>query len=227
MRTAILRSIALVVLVSAVAGCGVKSESELIAEAKAGIDKNDDKSAMIQLKSVLQQNPQSVEARYLLGRTLLRTGDASGAAVELQKAHDLKFGDNQVVPPLAEAMVMSGQAKKVTERYASLTLSDPKAAAVLKSMVASAYLAQGDSTSSGAAIDDALRLDPGNIAAQLLNARRAASRGDIDGALALASATIAAAPKRADALHFKVWRFQMIVRHDDNTRATAQLNLGD
>jgi putative PEP-CTERM system TPR-repeat lipoprotein len=175
----------------------------LIGRARADIQKNDDKSAVILLKSALQKSPDSSEARYFLGTTLLRNGDGTGAAVELQKALDLKYAADLAVPPLAEALLISGQPRKVVERFADLQLTDKKAAATLKSMLASAYAAIGDRVNSSSSIDVALDLDPANTVAQLLSARRAASNGEIDAALNQLDAIIAAKPKRSDALLFK------------------------
>lgn len=201
--TVIFRFIAVAVMALVVAACGDKSDMELVADAKALIDKKDDKAAVIQLKAALQRNPDLAEARYLLGTTLLRGGEATGAAVELQKALDLKQPGNVVVPALAEALLLSGDAKKVVAVFGATSLPDAKAAAALKSMVASAYQVLGDTASSSAAIDAALQLDPANSTAQLLNARRAAMRGDVDGALTLVNAAIAANPRLTAALLFK------------------------
>ncbi len=60
-------------LALAATGCGEKSESELLTSARSYLDKNDPKAAAIQLKNVLQQQPSSAEARFLLGKALLET----------------------------------------------------------------------------------------------------------------------------------------------------------
>ncbi len=126
-----------------VAGCGGKSETQLVASAKSHLESKDVKAATIELKAALQKNPNSVEARYLLGKTLLDAGDAQSAVVELNKARDLHQDDNLVLPALAKAQLATGQAKNVSDSYAGVTLSDPKAAAELKALVAAAYAAQG------------------------------------------------------------------------------------
>ena len=71
-------------------GCG-KSDGEVLATAKSFIEKRDFKSAAITLKSLLQKQPESGEARFLLGKTLLETGDAAGAEAELERALEYKF----------------------------------------------------------------------------------------------------------------------------------------
>jgi putative PEP-CTERM system TPR-repeat lipoprotein len=184
-------------------GCGSESEGELIASAKSYIEKKDNKAAIIQLKAALQKQPQSPEARFLLGQTLFKSGDVAAAVVELEKAHDLKHPDDEVLPVLAAALMATGQAKKVTDLYSRVTLADPKAGAELKATVASAFNAQGLRERSQAATDMALQLDPANPKARLLQARQVATQGDITKALSLVDALLADDPQRPEAHQLK------------------------
>ena len=52
-------------------GCGGDSPEKMLGSAKDYLAKNDPKAAIIQIKNALQKNPDSPEARYLLGKTLL------------------------------------------------------------------------------------------------------------------------------------------------------------
>ncbi|MDE2147931.1 MAG: tetratricopeptide repeat protein, partial [Burkholderiales bacterium] len=171
-------------LLLSLAACGGKTDAELIASAKAYLAKNDLKAATIDLKSALQKNPQSAEARYLLGKALLDSGDVQGALVELGKARDEHQDDNRVLPLLARAELAAGRAKAVAERYAGVQLTDPKAGAELKALVASAYVALGQIDRCQAMVAAALQLDPNNVDARLLQVRLTAGKGDFDQALA-------------------------------------------
>ena len=73
-----------VALVVGLQACTGPSKAELLASAKTSISRSDWKTAIIQLKSVLQRDPDSGEARYLLGQALLDSGDAPGASLELR-----------------------------------------------------------------------------------------------------------------------------------------------
>ena len=145
---------ATLVLVVMVPGCEGDSDREQIAAAKLSLEKKDDKAAIIQLKSALQKNPQSGEARFLLGGALLMTGDAAAAVVELEKARDAKFSDDMVLPSLAKAMLAAGQAKKLTDSLSQVSLVDPKAAASLKASTAAAFISQGNVARGGSEIDE-------------------------------------------------------------------------
>lgn len=187
----------------AIAGCGAETESDLLASAKMYLEKKDNKAALVQLKTALQTNPQSGEVRYLLGDTLYRTGDMVGAIVELEKALELKQGEDKVLPPLAKALLATGQAKKVSERYASAALADPAAAAELKADVAAAFFSQGMNVEGEAAVKAALQLDPRSVNARQLQVRVTAGHGAFDEALALMDQVIADDSKRPEAWQLK------------------------
>ncbi|MBK1612238.1 hypothetical protein CKO44_02010 [Rubrivivax gelatinosus] len=194
---------AIAAALATVAGCGRKSEGEGIAAAKTHLAANDRGSAIIELKSALQQDPQSGEARYLLGKTLMESGDVASAEIELGKAHDLRFQDSLVLPLLAKVMLARGEAKQVGDLYARVELPDPVAAAELKAQVALAFAAQGQAERSQAAVDQALRLNPKNIAARLQEARLQARNEKPAQTLARLDGILADDPKNANAWLFK------------------------
>ena len=69
-----------------ITACGGDNPDTLLASARDYLAKNDAKAAVIQIKNVLQNAPNSAEARYLLGKALMASGDPAGAEVELRKA---------------------------------------------------------------------------------------------------------------------------------------------
>ena len=75
-------------LAISLAGCGHNDPAALVASAKNYIAKGDFNASVIQLKNALQKDPKNAEARYLLGLSLLKSGDAGAAEIELDKAVD-------------------------------------------------------------------------------------------------------------------------------------------
>jgi hypothetical protein len=71
-----------------VAGCGPKGEA-LYARAAESLEKGDARAAVIDLKNLVESEPQNARARALLSRALLATFERSAAEIELQKAKDL------------------------------------------------------------------------------------------------------------------------------------------
>ncbi len=194
----------LVAAVFALNGCGVgPSETELIASAKDNVAKKKPEAAILQLKSALQKNGQSAEARFLLGETLLATGAPALAVVELEKARELKYSPDALNPVLARALVGTGQAKKVADSFGQVSLTDPTAAADLKTTLAIAYAALGQADLAEAAVKAALQLNSKNSTARLQQATLLGRRAATDEALTIVEGVIAEEPKRREAWQLK------------------------
>ena len=158
--------------------------------ARAYLAKRELSAAAIELKRALDKNGRSEEARMLLGKVLLEDGDPAAAEVELRRAHELATNKDRVAPDLARAMLLVGQASKVVEQFAEVSLRDTTAHAELKAWVASAYAQLGNMQQANAQIAAALRAQPLNPAAVMVQARMRAAEGDVDGALALLDAVL-------------------------------------
>lgn len=178
----------------ALAACSGNSEQELIASAKASLEKNDAKAAVIQLKNALQKNANSGEARLLLGKSLLESGDVAGALVELRKAQELQVPDEKVMPLLAQAMTLAGEEGKLITQFAQLQLKEPTAEADFKAYLATAYAVQNDLEKARGAVQAALLAKPGHAPALIVSARLTALDNDVDGAIALLNQVLTAEP---------------------------------
>lgn len=197
-----------------VAGCGQKSESEMLASARQRISAHEVPAAIIELKSTLQAYPQSGEARFLLGETLIASGDIGAAVVELDKARDLRYPDVEVMPLLAKAMLVTGEAKKLTELYAHMSLPQPKADAEFKGQMAIAFSMMGDNVRSQAAVDQALRSDPRNATARLHDVRLNSATLGLDASLKAIDEVVHEDPARRDAWQL---RGDMLARAGNRT----------
>ncbi|MFZ2389749.1 MAG: tetratricopeptide repeat protein, partial [Polaromonas sp.] len=182
--------------------CGDKPEAMLVS-AKDYLAKNDRKAAVIQIKNALQSNPDLPEARFLLGSALLDGGDPIGAETELRKALALKHPQDLVVPQLAKAVLAQGQARKLTDEFAKIDLSQASAKASLQMSLASAYAMQGQTGLSQAALNAALLTQPDYAPALIELARQKAGQQDFDGALALVDEVLAKSPESYDAWKLK------------------------
>ncbi|MBG6080367.1 putative PEP-CTERM system TPR-repeat lipoprotein [Rubrivivax gelatinosus] len=214
------RSAATLAVAALLAACGGPSADELLATAKDSLAQHDTKSATISLKSALQKNSDLAEARLLLGTTLLASGDAAGASVELRKAAQLKLPEARVVPPLARALLATGEERRIVQTWADTTLGQPAADADLATTLAQAYLKLDQAEKAAAAVDAALKAQPDWAPAMLLKARLLASRQDVDGALALVERMTTADPKQADAWLLK-GQLEQYGRHDRDAALAA------
>lgn len=182
--------------------CSEKPEA-MLSSAKDYLAKNDRKAAVIQIKNALQVNPDMPEARFLLGKTLLDSGDAVGAETELRKALALKYPQDPVIPLVAKALLAQGQVKKLTDELAKTELTDPLAKASFQTVLASAYAVQGQVNPYQAAVDAALAAQPGFAPALVVQARQKAGERDFDAALALTEEAITKAPD-----NFEAWKLK-------------------
>ena len=197
---AVLVSLAVALFLS---GCAQENPETLVRSAKTYLANNDRKAALIQLKTALQQQPNLPEARFLLGNTLLETGDPVGAEVELRKAMTLKYPRADVAAPLAQAMVSQGKSKEVIQDFDGIRLSDPIAAAGVKLIVATAYTQQGDRNKATEKLQESLQLAPEFSPALLAMARQHAGARQFDDASQLVDKVLAKEPANYDALQLK------------------------
>lgn len=202
-RTRILVASLLMSLALVACTGGDQKPELLLASARDYLANNDPKAAAIQVKNALQQDTRLPEGRYLLGLALLRTGDASGAEAELRKALDLKYPEGQVAPPLAQAMLVLRQYKKLIDEFAETELRDAPALASLKTTLAVAYFATGKAEPAQAALKAALAADPDHAPALLAQVRSQAGQGDLAGALAGVESMLARHPANQDAWKLK------------------------
>ncbi|GAB4041960.1 MAG: tetratricopeptide repeat protein [Rubrivivax sp.] len=206
MKTPIARTLVpalLAVAAAALVACGGGSPDKLTAQAKEALAKGDGKAAVIHAKALLQQDPNNAQARFLLGKALLATGDAPAATLELRKALDLKYKEEEVVPELARSMNIEGQFQKLTEQFGQTVLSDPLAEADLKSTLAQTYGSMGRRDLAQKAVEAALKAVPDFGPAKVFEARLQADTGDVDGAIASVEKQIARTPQDHEAWQLK------------------------
>lgn len=109
---------ALVLTVSSLAGCDRSAdmtEQEHIQRAKDFEDKGDLKGGIIELKNAVQKNPESPQARLLLGQIYLKTGMGEEAEKEFSQAKRLGVGHESIQVYLGEALLLMGEHQRVLD----------------------------------------------------------------------------------------------------------------
>lgn len=191
------------ILLAALAGCSQRSEQDLLAAAQKRMAEKDAAGATIELKNLLQKNPDNATGRQLLGKTLLEAGDLAGAEIELRRAWELGAPRDEVAPLLAQTLLQSGQSRKLISEFADQSLADPPAMSMLLQQLAMAYLAQGNLTEAKAAAVRALQLTPEAESAVVVGARTKLAGGFVDEALAALDELLLRVPKSTKALQLK------------------------
>ena len=159
------------------AGCSAKpSQEEYFKRAQIFLDKGEFASATIELKNLLQENPDHAGARALLGQAYLASGDYANAQKELQEALQRDGDPDVVVPLLAKSLLSQGNTEDV-HNLSSEELQ-PASRAVVLAAQGSAQLASGDMFEAQRLVDQALKLDPASAYAQTENARIQIAAGE-------------------------------------------------
>ncbi|MDR1425216.1 MAG: PEP-CTERM system TPR-repeat protein PrsT [Azoarcus sp.] len=182
----------------AISACS-SSPDQMISSAKDYIGKNDLNAAAIQLKNALQQNSQLPEGRYLLGTIYFKQENYAGAAKELQRAFDLGYAKDDVVPPLAHSLVRIGESGKVLRDFSALSLQAPAARARLEVARGDAQAIAKDYPAARKAYEAGLEADQNEESARIGLARLKLIERDARGAQTDAEAIVARAPEVAEA----------------------------
>ena len=193
----------LLALAVAGAGCAGDDPAALLASAKQYIAKRDFSASIIQLKNVLQKDPDNAEARYLLGLSSLESGDVVSAEIELGKAAALGLDSEALQVALARALLAKGDAAKLIAEFGAKTVRAPQLQAELRALVGTAQLVRNERSAARSAFDEALALDPANASAHLGMARLAALDEDLPGALSRVEAALSTSPRSFEALLLK------------------------
>ncbi len=199
----VLRAALLVAAAALGAGCSQDSPEKLLASAKGFMEKKDYRSAEVQLKGVLQKQPELAEARYLFGVALMETGDYPSAEKEFRKAIEYGHAPGAAYPKLARALMMQGHAKKVVSELGDKRPDDPAARAALDTELGFAHLALGQAKEARAAFAAALAGKPGDPLARIGEARVIAVEGDVDGAMKIVDDVLARSPGLAEGMLLK------------------------
>src|SRR6056297_2804735 len=94
------------VLLTVAAGCGLVVDNEARMErAAVAYEDGDYRAAVIDLRNVLQEEPDNRAARILLGRAALRANDPETAVKELRRAIELGAPIGTLALDLGEAML--------------------------------------------------------------------------------------------------------------------------
>ena len=179
--------------------CGSKSDAERLSQARQKAAAGDLPAATVLLKEALQSNERLAEARALLGIISLDGGDSATAILDLRKAIELGCEPDQCVPPLARALLMSGQRRALVGEFGSTRLTKQGAQADLQTSLAVAWAAEGQPENAQESLQAALTADPTYLPGRLLEARALMAKRRIDDALSRVASILDANPKSSDA----------------------------
>jgi len=102
------KSIVCASVILALSACGNNETPQTyIAQAEKLLSEKQHSSAIIALKNAIKLDVKNANARFLLGRLYLASGDGYGAEKELERALELKYDANKALPLLARAYMLT------------------------------------------------------------------------------------------------------------------------
>lgn len=189
-------------IIGGITACNKAPTTEiLLSEAKQYQQKGDNNAAVIQLKNVLQKNPDDVEARYILGTVYNEKGDANSAEKEIRKALSLGMSPAKALPDLSKALLMQGQFQKVLDE--TMQVQEVKADAAVLTLQGNAYLALGKGAEAKDAFELALKNKADFPEALIGLAKYSIATRDMEAAGRFSEQAVSKNPTSADA-----WLFQ-------------------
>lgn len=150
-----------------------ENAAELFAAGQKAADEGDLRTAIIQLKNSLQEEPDQAAARVLLGKVYLRANDAISAEKELVRGQQLGAPKRDWALPLARALMMQGKIKEMRKVATVEPGDDNLLKSDLLSILGSASIVEGKHDEGRKQLLEAQSLNPSGIEANLALSRLA------------------------------------------------------
>ncbi|MGN6702614.1 MAG: XrtA/PEP-CTERM system TPR-repeat protein PrsT [Burkholderiaceae bacterium] len=198
------------------ASCGGRVDTQkLMSEARQYRDKGEFNAAIIQVKNVLQKSPDDRNARTLLARIYLESGDPASAEKEIRRALELGADRSELLALLGKSLVAQQKYQAVIDE-----VTPPAQAAVDPGLLAvrgDAYLALGSYENARSCYSSALAAAPKLVEAVIGLGKLSLMDGDKASAMRLAEQATADGPASGDA-----WLFLGDVMRAGGSPAKAQ-----
>jgi len=179
-------------------GACSKAPEEVETSAAQHLSRNESRSAMIELKDLLQREPDRPQSRLLLGQALNDQDDYAAAEGELRRAAALGVGADLTAPPLARAMFYQGRFEEILREPMLDAAKDPLARATVLERKAAALLALGRTAEAIPPLEQARELAPNYGPASATLASVMISEKRTGEATAVLEAALKAAPRSAE-----------------------------
>jgi putative PEP-CTERM system TPR-repeat lipoprotein len=193
-----------------------QSLAEHLSQAQQAIAQNEWRTATIELKNVLSQQPDHVQARLLLGQVFVRTGNLVGAEQELTRAQKLGAQPTDLQPWLAQAWLKQGNTSAVLDLdltpFTSASLK-----AQLLALQAQALISTQKNEEAQQKVDESLQLDAQCAEAMRAQAMLYSQQQQPQQALAMLEQAVATNPNDGQS-----WQMMGVLQRNQNNLDAAE-----
>lgn len=132
--------ILLLLILSVISCSGPKDNATLLAESESLIQKNEISEAVINLKNILQKDPNHSQARFLLGSAYLSVDNYQSAEKEFQRSLSVNPENNQALLMLAKTQINLNQFENVIKSLNDQDFTDTEDKIYALLLLGQAYL---------------------------------------------------------------------------------------
>jgi len=141
----LLKYIVILIALFSLGGCGFGPDvATQMDNARQSLNERDYRSAMVELKSILQDNPENGKARRLLGGLYLQIGNGSAAQKELLRAQRLGEDGAEMSLLLSQAFILQNEFDKALKWVLLPEGAAPEQQAEAGLLLGDIYMALGD-----------------------------------------------------------------------------------
>src|SRR5688500_9898946 len=175
------------------------SLDSLIEKARQHQQKGDHQAAIIELRNVLQRDPQHGEARLMAGMAFKHNGEPRGAEHHFREALKANYDPKVVLPLLAQALFEQGEFEKVLDATRTSDYGEAALLPEVLSLRGHSQISRGRAQDAAKSFYEALGRRPGFAPALLGEVRLAMLSGDSTAARASVTRALASDPASVDA----------------------------
>ncbi len=189
-----------IALLFALSGCGKKNAEDYLQAAQQHQQQNDFRAAVVELKSVLQLEPQNKDARFQLGVAYLQLKQYENAEKEFNRALEFGYDSAKVVPLLARAYRQTGADVAQTELASDDAMMSKEEQLEVGYYKLVSLMRLNKVTDAKAEADKLDRLDKNSLFGQLAGVQKQVLANDMDAALTQLTALKEVYPAHAEVL---------------------------
>jgi putative PEP-CTERM system TPR-repeat lipoprotein len=205
-------ALALLSFCLALFACSGPDPDRILASGRQALEKGEPAAAILHLKAFIEIHPEHHQARYLLGRAYLGTGQANAAEVELRRAVDLGAAREQVLPALARALLMQGRFQPLLDEIPAEMAEKTSDPVEIVTLRGHAHIGMNRLSEAQAEFERAIARSPAYPGALLGLAAVALRQQRIDDAADLVERALQGDPRSVDALLLKAATMQRLDR---------------